>query len=36
MNFKDTFIKLTEYTVPFGYENTLESFLPKGRESIFI
>ncbi len=30
MNFKSTFIKLTEYTVPFGYENTLETALPKG------
>jgi hypothetical protein len=30
MNFKETFLKLTEYTVPFGYEDTLESLLPKG------
>jgi hypothetical protein len=30
MNFKDTFLKLTEYTVPFGYEDTLESLLPNG------
>ena len=30
MNFKETFIKLTEYTVPFGYEYTLENLLPSG------
>ena len=30
MNFKETFLKLTEYTVPFGYENTLETLLPNG------
>jgi len=30
MNFKETFLKLTEYTVPFGYEETLEPLLPTG------
>jgi len=30
VNFKDTFLKLTEYTVPFGYEETLEPILPQG------
>ncbi len=30
MNFKDYFLRLTEYTVPFGYESELESLLPKG------
>lgn len=30
MNFKETFLKLTEYTVPFGYESELESILPSG------
>lgn len=30
MNFKETFLNLTEYTVPFGYEETLEPLLPKG------
>jgi hypothetical protein len=30
MDFKETFLKLTEYTVPFGYESGLESLLPNG------
>ena len=30
MNFVESFIKLTEYTVPFGYEETLEKYLPSG------
>ncbi len=30
MNFKELFLKLTEYTVPFGYEETLEPILPSG------
>ena len=30
MNFKETFIKLTEYTVPFGHEAELEPLLPSG------
>jgi hypothetical protein len=30
MNFKELFLKLTEYTVPFGYEETLEPLLPSG------
>ena len=30
MNFKQLFINLTQYTVPFGYENTLEPLLPNG------
>jgi hypothetical protein len=28
--FKDLFLKLTEYTIPFGYEEVLEKYLPKG------
>lgn len=33
---KDTFLKLTEYTIPHGYEETLEKYLPSGikRDSI--
>lgn len=30
MNFTDTFLKLTEYTIPFGYESKLEYLLPSG------
>ena len=30
MDFKETFLKLTEYTLPYGYENRLEKYLPKG------
>ena len=30
MNFKETFLKLTEYTIPFGYEQELEPLLPRG------
>ena len=30
MDFRQLFINLTQYTVPFGYEKTLESFLPRG------
>jgi hypothetical protein len=30
MDFKQVFLNLTEYTVPFGYEETLEPLLPKG------
>ena len=30
MDFKQVFINLTQYTVPFGYEKTLEPLLPKG------
>jgi hypothetical protein len=30
MNIKELFLKLTEYTVPFGYEETLEPILPIG------
>jgi len=32
MNFLKTFLALTEYTVPFGYEHTLERLLPPGFE----
>ena len=30
MNFLKTFLALTEYTIPFGYEHTLERLLPDG------
>jgi hypothetical protein len=30
MNFKDTFLKLTSYTVPFGTEEDIEYLLPSG------
>lgn len=30
MNFKEIFIKLTEFTTPFGYESELEPLLPSG------
>lgn len=30
MNFKETFLKLTDYTIPFGHEQELEPYLPKG------
>ncbi len=30
MNFKDTFLKLTEWTIPFGHESELEHLLPNG------
>lgn len=30
MNFKETFLKLTEYTIPFGHEQELENLLPSG------
>ena len=30
MNFLKTFLALTEYTIPFGYEHTLERLLPEG------
>ena len=30
MNFKQTFLDLTQYTVPFGHETELESVLPNG------
>ena len=30
MNFKEIFLKLTEYTIPFGYEHELEPILPSG------
>ena len=30
MNFKETFLKLTEYTIPYKYEYKLEKYLPKG------
>ena len=30
MNFLKTFLALTEYTIPFGYETTLERLLPEG------
>ena len=30
MNFLKTFLALTEYTIPFGYEHTLEKHLPVG------
>lgn len=30
MNFKETFLSLTEYTIPFGYEADIEYLLPKG------
>lgn len=29
-DFKDTFLKLTEYTIPYGHETKLEKYLPKG------
>lgn len=32
MNFKETFLKLTEHTIPFEYEHTLESLLPNGTQ----
>ena len=28
--FKELFLKLTEYTIPFGYEHKLEKYLPSG------
>ena len=30
MNFKENFLKLTEYTIPFGYESDIEHLLPSG------
>jgi hypothetical protein len=30
MNFKETFLKLTEWTIPHGKETTLEKYLPSG------
>jgi hypothetical protein len=30
MNIKETFLKLTEYTVPYGHEEILEKYLPTG------
>ena len=30
MNIKNTFLALTSKTYPYGYEEELESFLPKG------
>lgn len=30
IDIKDTFLKLTEYTIPFGEESSLEKFLPTG------
>ena len=30
MNFLKTFLALTKYTIPFGYEHTLEPLLPEG------
>lgn len=30
MNIKETFLKLTEYTIPFKYETKLEKYLPNG------
>lgn len=30
MNFKETFLKLTEYTIPYKHESKLEKYLPKG------
>ena len=27
---KELFLKLTEYTIPFGYEDEIEPYLPKG------
>lgn len=30
MNFKDTFLQLTDYTVPFGTEQDIEHLLPIG------
>lgn len=32
MDIKETFLKLTEWTVPHGYESTLEPILPQGLE----
>lgn len=29
-DFKDTFLKLTEYTIPFKHETKLEKYLPRG------
>ena len=33
MNIKETFLKLTEYTVPHGREDTLKKYLPDGIQS---
>jgi hypothetical protein len=30
MNFKETFLNLTQYTIPFGHESELEPYLPSG------
>ncbi len=30
MNFKETFLKLTEYTIPYEQESKLEKYLPRG------
>lgn len=30
MNFKETFLKLTEFTIPFGHETDIEHLLPSG------
>lgn len=30
MNFKETFLKLTQWTIPHGYEETIAHLLPKG------
>ena len=30
LEIKDTFLKLTEYTIPYGHEEKLEGYLPKG------
>jgi hypothetical protein len=30
MNFKETFLKLTDFTIPFGHEQELEPHLPDG------
>lgn len=31
-DFKDLFLKLTEYTIPYGHESKLEKYLPNGYE----
>ena len=33
MNIKETFLKLTEFTIPYGYESDLEHLLPNGIKS---
>lgn len=34
MNIKETFLKLTEYTIPFEYEDTIKHLLPSRTKKI--